>query len=145
MTTIARNTAGATIFLGVTVIALVYDIVGHYAHHEWDAKTPHFLHDMMPFMFNVGVPIFILLAGFATLGALQGDSRAFVGIVLLAAVTAIWNIFPTIWRLQAGEPYGAAICAFEIVAGALSVRYAIAAMQGLRAGEQSVATPASKV
>ena len=102
------NNAKATIvFAAVLAVLGVYDMASRMAHPAWGATRPDFLKDAGPFVGGVILPLSLLILA-----------------VAVAVVYVLPNIPAGIYRIDAGFPYAAAICAFVIIVGALLGWYA---------------------
>lgn len=125
----SRNVAGAFGFLALTMFMVNYDMIMEHTNHEWTMKYPELVHHNMPLLEGIVVPAIFLFSGFALMYTYLGDRRGYIGALAIGVLGIVWNVPAAIWRFQADANYGAAICVFQVIAGALLVWYARNALQ----------------
>jgi cytochrome c biogenesis factor len=130
-------------FMVTTIILVVYDVVGMYGNPAWEKALPMGVVDhTMPFFVNVVVPLVAVLVGYA-IALLLSDRRAGQAIALGVGIgNIVLNVPVTILRLEAGFPYGAAICGIEVAVGIITIVIALNALRVPAATRRTVASGA---
>ncbi|MBO0808051.1 MAG: hypothetical protein J2P32_07080 [Actinobacteria bacterium] len=138
----SKNARAAITFTVMSAVIVVYDAAGEFTHPQWGKDVPVFIMSHMDFFTGILVPAFFLLAAFSLARAWTGNRNGYAGIIATGIISGIWNIFPAVWRIQAGQPYAAAICLAQIILAGTAVWYALGAFREARPVRRQAGAPA---
>jgi hypothetical protein len=141
MTGRSRNNSGAVAFILLATITVVFDVIEMTSNPKWNTHVPVIVMRNMSALMEYVVPIVFLLTAVAVYHALMGSRLGYVLIAVAGAVEGIWNLFPTIWRVEAGSWGGGFICVVQVIMAILAIRYSVGALAEPRDAEERLPVP----